>query len=70
MGGGGAPVALRKMKVRAWQTVSTMEGTMAMMFLTTSDREKSPRYMKEGVILIGIPSNRGGTVRAAHTVYV
>ena len=38
-------------------------------FLAASDGEKRPRYTKkEDVILTGIPSNRGGAVRAARTV--
>jgi hypothetical protein len=39
-----------------------------MAFLTASDGEKRPRYTKEDVILTGIPSNRGGAVRAARIV--
>ena len=69
MGDGGAPVASRKMRAWAWLRALAMAGTVATVFLATSNIEKRPHYMKkEGVILIGIPSNRGGAVRAACTM--
>ena len=62
-------MASRKIRVRAWLTASAMVGTVAMTFLAASDGEKWPRYTKKvDVILMGIPSNRGGAVRAARTV--
>ena len=62
-------MASRKTRVRAWLTVSAMAGTVATAFLAASGGEKRPCYTKkEDVILTGIPSNRGGAVRAARTV--
>ena len=62
-------MASRKTRVRVWLTVSTVVGMVAMAFLAANDEEKRPCYMKkEDVILMGIPSNKGGAVMAAHTV--
>ena len=62
-------MASRKTRVRVWLTASAVAGTMAMAFLTANDGEKRPRYTKkEDVILMGIPSNRGGAVKAACTM--
>ena len=43
-------------------------GMVTVAFLIASDGENRPRYTKEDVILMGIPSNKGGAVMAAHTV--
>ena len=56
------------MRVRVWLIVLAVAGMVAMAFLVASDGEKRPCYMKEDVILTGIPSNRGGAVRAVCTV--
>ena len=59
----------RKMRVWVWLMASAVVGKVAAAFLAANDREKRPCYMKKGdVILTGIPSNRGGAVRAARTV--
>jgi hypothetical protein len=68
-GGGSASVASRKTRARAGLTALAVVGTVVTAFLTTGDGEKRPHYMKkEGVILTGIPSNKGGVVRASCTV--
>ena len=57
------------MRVRAWLTTLDMAWMMVTAFLAASDREKRPRYTKkEDVILMGIPSNRGGAMSVACTV--
>ena len=58
-----------KTRVLAWLTAWVVVGLVATAFLATSDGEKRSCYTKkEDVILMGIPSNSGGAVRAARTM--